>query len=51
MKKLNDYINIKAYDQFIAEIYEAQDQFFKELMEDLEADYIINEMKNAGLSS
>lgn len=51
MKKSNEYINIKAYDQFIAEIYQAEDQFFKELIEDLEADYIIDEMKSNGLSS
>lgn len=44
-------IDFSKYDEFIAEIYEAKDQFFKELIEDLEADYVIDEMKSAGLSS
>ena len=36
---------MKNYDQFLAEQYEIEDEFWKELYEDIESDQIINEMK------
>lgn len=33
---------MKTYDEFIAECYEAEDEFWKEVFEDIEADYWIN---------
>jgi len=39
----NDYVD---YVSFLAEIYEAEDEFWKEIYEDSEADYWINENKN-----
>ena len=38
-------MNWKEYDQFIAECYEAEDEFWKNYFEDLEADRIISEEK------
>ena len=34
------------YDCFIAECYEAEDEFWKGIYEEIEADYWINEEKN-----
>lgn len=39
-------VNFNEYDKFLAEIYEAEDEFWKEVYEDSEADYWINENKN-----
>jgi hypothetical protein len=39
-------IDFNDYDCFIAECYEAEDEFWKEIYEDSEADYWINENKN-----
>ena len=36
---------MKDYDQFLAEQYEIEDEFWKELYEDIESDRIIDEMK------
>lgn len=38
-------INWNKYDQFIAECYEAEDEFWKSVYEDIEGDRIINEIK------
>ena len=38
-------MNWKEYDQFIAECYEAEDEFWEDYFEDLEADRIISEEK------
>lgn len=38
-------MNWKEYDQFIAECYEAEDKFWEDYFEDLEADRIISEEK------
>lgn len=38
-------MNWKEYDQFIAECYEAEDEFWEDYFEDLEADEIISEEK------
>lgn len=35
----------KDYDQFLAEYYEAEDEFWKEYFEDIEADRVISEQK------
>ncbi len=37
---------MKTYDEFLAEEYEKEDEFWKEMFEDMEADRIIDEMKN-----
>lgn len=42
----NMEINFDEYDCFIAECYEAEDEFWKGIYEDIEADYWINEDKN-----
>lgn len=39
-------IDFKDYEQFIAELYEAEDECYKELYDDLEAEFWINEEKN-----
>ena len=38
-------INWNKYDQFIAECYEAEDEFWDKYFEDIEADKIISEQK------
>lgn len=38
---------MKGYDEFLALIYEAEDIFWKEIFEDMEAEYWINEAKNS----
>lgn len=38
-------MNWKEYDQFVAECYKAEDEFWKDYFEDLEADRIISEEK------
>lgn len=37
---------LRGYEQFLAECYQAEDAFWKEYFEELEADSIISEMKN-----
>lgn len=37
--------SLRGYKQFLAEIYEAEDEFWKEIYEDIEADRLINENK------
>jgi len=45
--KLNDMeMNFKDYDCFIAECYEAEDEFWEDVFNDMEADYWIDEAKN-----
>lgn len=39
-------IDFNKYECLIAECYEAEDEFWKEIYEDIEADYWINEYKN-----
>jgi hypothetical protein len=39
-------IDFSKYDCFIAECYEAEDELLREIFEDNEADYWINEEKN-----
>ena len=39
-------IDFSKYDCFLAECYETEDEFWKEIYEDSEADYWINESKN-----
>ena len=39
-------IDFSGYDCFLAECYEAEDEFWKELFENIEADYWIEENKN-----
>ena len=43
----SDYltISLKDYNQFLAECYEAEDEFWKEVYEDMEVDKAINEEK------
>jgi hypothetical protein len=41
----NMEIDFNNYDCFIAECYEAEDEFWKGIYEDIEADYWINEEK------
>lgn len=38
-------IDFSEYDSFIAECYEAEDEFWKGIYEDIEADKIISEQK------
>ena len=38
-------IDFSKYDCFIAECYEAEDEFWKEYFEDIEADRVISEQK------
>jgi len=38
-------IDFSDYDCFVAECYEAEDEFWKGVYEDIEADYWINEEK------
>ena len=39
-------MKVDNYEQFLAELDEAEDEFFKQEFEELEADYWINENKN-----
>ena len=39
-------IDFSEYDCFISECYEAEDEFWRSIYEDIEADNIINEMKS-----
>lgn len=36
-------IDFSKYDEFIAEQYEKEDEFYKEFIEELDADYYIHE--------
>ena len=38
-------MDFKEYYQFLAECYEAEDEFWKEYFEDIEADRVISEQK------
>lgn len=40
---LIDILSFKDYDQFLAECYEAEDEFWKGIYEDIEADRVISE--------
>ena len=45
--KLNNMeMNFEEYDCFIAECYEAEDEFWEDVFNDMEADYWIDEAKN-----
>ena len=39
-------MNFEEYDCFIAEYYEAEDEFWEDVFNDMEADYWIDEAKN-----
>ena len=39
-------IDFDKYEQFLAEQYEIEDEFWKGVYEEIEADYWINENKN-----
>lgn len=39
-------LSLRGYDNFLSERYQAEDAFWKEYFEELEADSIISEMKN-----
>ena len=39
-------IDFDKYNCFIAECYEAEDEFWEDVFEDMEADYWIDEAKN-----
>lgn len=39
-------MSFKEYDCFIAECYEAEDEFWEDVFNDMEADYWIDEAKN-----
>lgn len=41
--KDKNIIDFSKYDEFIAEQYEKEDEFYKELIEELDADYYIHE--------
>ena len=43
---LDNLIDFSKYDCFLAECYEAEDEFWKGIYEEIEADYWINESKN-----
>lgn len=38
--------DFNKYDSFLAECYEAEDEFWREIYEDIEAEKVINEEKN-----
>lgn len=42
---IDNLIDFSKYDCFIAECYEAEDEFWKEIYEDIEADKVISEQK------
>ena len=38
--------DFNKYNNFLAECYEAEDEFWREIYEDIEAEKVINEEKN-----